>query len=64
MEIEVKIRVPSLKEFEEKIKSAKFVGEETQTDTYFRMPEKEPPRVGESDNGATLGYKGIKDDRN
>jgi adenylate cyclase class 2 len=65
MELEIKIRVPSLEDFEEKLDFAEFVGEEHQRDTYFKMPERELLRVRVVDGGkALLGHKAIRDEAN
>lgn len=65
MELEVKIRVPSIEEFEAKLDFAKFSGEEYQVDTYFKMPPKKLLRVRVTDTGkAILGFKGIGDAAN
>jgi len=65
MELEVKIRVPSLEDFEAGLGFAEFLGEERQVDTYFRMPERELLRVRVVDGkGAVLGHKAIRDEAN
>jgi adenylate cyclase class 2 len=65
VEIEVKIRVKSIEEFERKISFATFHGEEEHTDTYFEMPKGILLRVREIEQGpAILGYKEILDEKN
>lgn len=64
MELEMKIRVASLEDFEGKIGFAKFVGEEKQVDTYFKMPLKHLLRVRRIENKGILGLKLVKDERN
>jgi adenylate cyclase class 2 len=65
MEIEVKIRVKSIEDFEKRIEPASFLREEEQKDTYFKVPEGELLRVREIGNGgAFLGHKRIRDGEN
>ncbi len=66
LELEVKIRVASVEDFERRLEGATFLGEEEQVDTYFEMPERELLRVREVKNKGTayLAHKLILDERN
>jgi adenylate cyclase class 2 len=65
VEIEVKIRVKNIEEFERKISFATLHDEERHTDTYFEMPKGILLRVREIEQGpAILGYKEILDEKN
>jgi len=66
LELEVKIKVRDLKDFERRLEGAAFLGEEEQVDTYFEMPASEMLRVREVKNRgkAYLCHKRILDAEN
>lgn len=64
MELEIKIPVTSIEEFEKKISFAKFCGEERQVDVYFKMPPGALLRVRRIQNKGILGLKLIRDEFN